>query len=1308
MSANYYSQTPNFVSASSEDVDPRTRLFSFQHSLGQIIGNSAMGPELTFSIGYSATTATDYYDLGIGIAPALTVYDDTNGQLSLASGESYRVDASVNPPIVQQNKMRTFDFIRISNPDGSYGFRVIENDGSVTDLTEYDSGIYVTTRIYTSLGYSLNINWDFTSSWGWGIDSIVDDSGITHLKFDHDAGPALTFYPGSSEEYTITLQKSNGYLFAISHSGLPEGQWQYFYDDVGMGDGLLTLTKTQAITGLIKSVTYNNDTANGLMLFPVQSGEGALPAVTELVVDPGFDQPTMITTYTPDTPQGFPNYLGYDAPQGGQWDSSTDYVYSLAGQDYVYTTTLTQTDSDGQEIITTYTYNSYHLLSKMEIVQGDTYYSAETYYYADAWQADHPDTSYDDLPAQYQYPLTQTLTWTDGSGTRSELTQYQYDDFGNLTQQIDPDGTQTDYEFYSPDGEADSADGYTGCPADVNGFANLVKSKTVTPAPSDYDDVPIRTTYTRYGSFAALNDRPMTTSIVKVKESLVKLTDYGKQPLTMLDTQYYSDDKTSFKYGHIATKSSTNYNTDSTGSTPYVTTQAHEYTLTDMSLESTVVVTSFDNFSLTGIMARSCYSGKLISLTNLNGTPHTYYYTSSGHFDHMYAHEGDAQYERTARADYMMETDEYGNVSKLSTTITNYNGNISRLNYDSCGRVISIEKNSVDLTGSDFSTILTRKYDSVGRILFEAVTDSYINDAGAVLSATVNIKTRYDDWGRPCAHEFFSDNDNPDGSVYLTREMQFSSVGHTISKKFQSAAGKIASNSMVTLNNQAVPESITQYDAAGKIYSVTQSYYDGLKRLCKSTDELDRSTLYEYDDFDRVYKSTYADGTVVIKTFAPQFIHEMVTTITVIDVDGTEYLMGSREVDGLGRVKNSTVGGRYESYTYNGNALDPSCFTDSLNRMFTYEYDPMLENALNSIIVKDNDTETRQGYTYFKNNGFLDTVTESGQQTNSYTWNSAGSVQTETIINSLGSKTPVYTWIAMNKPVSYTDMSGKAQWLDYYLSGKDACKPWTISDPALTIAFEYDEFGRLFTQAAQSIGESTSLVTKIEYDDYSREQTRTITPDSGESIIITTEYFENNQVSRAKIEQGTETLSDNHYYYDSRNRLHCHKCSGSSLPKDGYGQEFVSQTFEYDCLDNIQTCTTVSSSGAIDTATFIYENSSDPTQLTSIGHQGNPAYPSVINLYYYDDGRLQYDEAGRTLTYDASGRLFTIETTDGTQSSYGYDGLHNLVFQSINSAEQYLYYRGAQLINQVRQSEQQQDRIISGLSGTAAVSHEQI
>ncbi|MEK0166247.1 RHS repeat domain-containing protein [Pseudescherichia vulneris] len=1306
MSANYYSQTPNFVSASSEDVDPRTRLFNFQHSFGQLIGNNAMGPELAFDISYSPTTATDYYDLGIGIAPALAIYDNTTGQLSLASGESYRVDATVNPPVVQQNKMRTFDFSRISNPDGSNGFRITEYDGSVTDLTEYDADIYVTTRIYTSMGYSLNVNWDFTSSWGWGIDSIVDDSGVTLLTFDHDAGPALTFYPGSSEEYTITLQKSNGYLSAVSHSGLPEGRWQYFYEDVGIGGGLLTLTKTQSITGLIKSVIYNNGTTDGLMQFPPQSGEAPLPAVTELTIDPGFDQPAMITTYTPDTPQGFPNYLGYDAPQGGQWDASTDYVYTLAGQDYFYSTVLTQTDSDGQEISTTYTYNNYHLLSKLEVLQGSAYYSAESWFYADAWQADNPNTSYDDLPPQYQYPLTQTLTWQDNSGTRNELTQYQYDDFGNLTQQIDPDGTQTDYEFYSAQGEANSSDGYTGCPADPNGFANLIKSKKVTPAPSDYNDVPIRVTYYRYSNFAALNNRPMTTAIVKVKESLVKLSGSSKQPLTTVDTQYNSADKSSFTYGQVDTKNTSIYNTTSKGTTSYKMTQKFTYTLTTGVLKTGMVMTTFDNLSLSGTVSHSCYSSKVSALTDFLGTKHTYYYDGAGRFSSLVTNEDNSAYKRTLDVDYTTTTDNAGNVTGLSTSFTENSNSVSRLNYDGLGRIISIEKAASEQIKMGYSTVLSRSYDPLGRVEYETITDSYLDTKGAVQSAPTHIKTRFDDWGRPCAHDLFSDSNNPSASIYLTRALQFDSVGNTYRKYAKSASGNVASNYTLVLNNLAVPESETQLTPSGSVYANKQSTYDGLKRLRQSIDQLGHTTVYGYDDFDRASKTTYADGTIVTQDYAPQFSLPIVQTVTVTDKSGTAYKVGTREIDGLGRVKNSTIGGRKESYTYKTNTADPTTFTDSLNRTFTYTYDPLLENAVTGISASYNGQKTEQTYTYFKNSGLLNTVTETGQQENAYTWFTSGEMSTETITNDLGIKKPSYTWSVMNQPVSYTDIAGNAQRISYFLSGKDVAKPETISDPAVNVSFTYDDFGRLQKQTAKAVSGSVSLITQISYDDYGREQVRTLTPNSGKAITITTGYYKNNQVANVKIVQGSTTLSDNKYQYDLRNRLQRHDCSGTSLPKDGYGQAFTSQSFEYDCLNNILTCTTVSSSGATDIATFKYTNSQDPTQLTSIEHKGNSAYPAVINLAYYADGRLKTDEAGRALMYDASGRLLSVKTADGAQAEYGYDGLNNLIFQSINSEEQYLYYRGSYLVNQVRQTQKQQDRFIAGLSGNAAVSHD--
>lgn len=1328
MSANYYSQTPNFISASSEDVDPRTRLFSFQHSLGQLIGNNAMGPELNFAISYSPTSSTDDFGLGIGISLPLTIVDTVNQQLSLASGESYKVDFTMNPPVIKQNKMQTFTLVQMVNDYGTTFYRLTEHDGSVTDLNTYEYGKYIPTRMYTALGYSINIKWKNTSK-AYVIDNITDDSGVTLLKCNYDSSPVLTFYPGSSEEYSLTLHKTNSYLSAISHSGLNGGSWQYFYQDIGIGGDLQTLVKTQSITGLIKEVVYNNDNniTKGIMLFPTQSGQQPLPAVTRLTVSPGFGQPDMVTDYGPNDSQGFPNYLGFDSPEGGQWDATTDYVYSLAGQDYFYSTTLTQTDSDGQKITTTYTYNNYHLLSKLEVLQGDTSYVVNTSYYADAWQADHPDTRYDDLPAQYQYPQTQTLTWKDSSGTRSELTQYQYDDFGNLTQQIDPDGTQTDYEFYSADGEADSADGYTGCPADVNGFGNLVKSKKVTPAPSDYDDVPVRVTYTRYSSFDALDDRPMVTAIVKDKESLVKVIDNGtdtpdKQALITSDTQYYSDINSQSNYGLIYIKTTNVYNADSTNNglkspVEFSSSQVHVYTFQDNTIQCDMTINSYDGYQLESSIKRSCYSGKLVSLTEFLGAQYNFYYDTAGRFLRKVKFEGNDKYEMTTTAEYNISTD--SDKPNLSTTFTDYNNSVTRLSHDAQGRVISIEKSAIEQINKDFATVLTRNYDSLGRLLYETVFDSYINSSGSVESFEINVKNECDNWGKPCAYNFFSDSDNPDGSVYQRRGFQYTPIDNIFNRYIRAESGNVSLNTKVFLNNMYKPETVIHYDVEGNEYSRSYSYYDGLKRLRQSVDEMGYTTVYEYDDFDRAYKSTFADGTVIVNEYAPQFSLDIVQKITVIDKYGVSNEVGSREIDGLGRVKNVTVGGRHEVYTYIDSTLEPNTFTDSLNRVFTYTYDPLLDNAITHVKASYDDQIINQNYTYFYDRGLLDTATEDDKKANSYTWFTSGQMDTETVLNDLGTKVPVYTWSVLNKPVSYTDIADNAQWSSYYVSGVRVVKPETITDPVVTLSFDYDEFGRLYTQNAELTDGSANLETKITYDDYGREYVRTITPDSGEKITITTHYYENNQVFTVKIEQGSETLSYNEYYYDTRNRIQLHKCSGNVLPKDGYGQAFTSQEFEYDSLNNIKTCTTVNESGVTDTAEFIYINSSigttnsyinseDPTQLTSIKHSGNPAYPTVINLAYYSDGRLKCDEAGRTLTYDASGRLISVEASDGTQARYGYDGLNNLIYQSVSSKEQYLYYRGSQLVNQIRQSEQQQDRIISGLAGNAAVSHEKL
>lgn len=77
-------------------------------------------------------------------------------------------------------------------------------------------------------------------------------------------------------------------------------------------------------------------------------------------------------------------------------------------------------------------------------------------------------------------------------------------------------------------------------------------------------------------------------------------------------------------------------------------------------------------------------------------------------------------------------------------------------------------------------------------------------------------------------------------------------------------------------------------------------------------------------------------------------------------------------------------------------------------------------------------------------------------------------------------------------------------------------------------------------------------------------------------------------------------------------------------------------------------------------------------------------YPSKISLLYDKAGRLVRDEAGRTLRYDAMGRLIRVESPLQGSGDYGYDAFDRMAWQQVDSTQclHRLYYTGSQLSNE--------------------------
>ncbi|MNI93358.1 RHS Repeat protein [compost metagenome] len=85
--------------------------------------------------------------------------------------------------------------------------------------------------------------------------------------------------------------------------------------------------------------------------------------------------------------------------------------------------------------------------------------------------------------------------------------------------------------------------------------------------------------------------------------------------------------------------------------------------------------------------------------------------------------------------------------------------------------------------------------------------------------------------------------------------------------------------------------------------------------------------------------------------------------------------------------------------------------------------------------------------------------------------------------------------------------------------------------------------------------------------------------------------------------------------------------------------------------------------GTLD-ARYQFDNELDPAQLTGFEIRGLEDSPLIVALEYDLDGNLVLDEQGRTLAYDALGRLQSVNGAAGTASAnYAYDPLDRLAMQ---------------------------------------------
>ncbi|MGC0152002.1 hypothetical protein ACPRNU_06040 [Chromobacterium vaccinii] len=1138
----------------------------------------------------------------------------------------------------------------------------------------------------------------------------------------------ITQWPDSDDEKVeLVLSFQNGYLHQISNeslSGHDDISWTLGYETdsrITEAVGGLLLNELIAPTGLIQRVKYE-----ALRMKLQDSADNAgLPAVVMHTLIPGAEQAAIHTQYD----YSPANYLGYGAhfrdTQGG-----ADELFDVqARYDYQSTEKLLDKSENPADPIRTTSrkYNNFHLLISEEVSEGGSVSRQETTYPAKEGE------SYQAQPATFQLPIKQTMTWEADGKSRSESIVFEYDDAGQLIRQISSDGSISVIEYYPPGGEPGR------CPADPEGFGRYIRSKTVFPSISAEfgDEMATRTEYvfqaikTRTGSMhleAALQQTashyagaPGPQARAAMLRGKPAWGDYLPRRLAQ-ESYDYLDAPAQKEHGRIKSRTVVVYGPDQT---PYETAQYFAFEPIrsknlDVALKQTVSTKVKEDPSqktgrlqiVSSTRVQSVLTGRLLSETNALGNTVTYRYDALGRLETQTVHPDQPDYRAVERWSYQWPSLEDGRPAQLIHT--DALGNQTRSSYDGLGRVVSEEVCDRD-NGLGWQTVATYHYDEAGRLAQVTMTDIVHDRANKPVTLRKTIERSWDRWGRLSVERVketgLALHQEVDPIALTTTSWQAGTDRCSAKyKKFYSKDSHDLTRCIVLAYHR---ESKT-WDGEDKPYSVATCVWDGTHRLRRGTDEMGNGTRYHYDDWGRTSEVVLPDGSAIRKQYAPFSQAALPTQISVVD-RGVETVAGTQKFDGLGRLKQAESGGRLTRFDYASDvASRPHTVTGPDGRVQTYAVDEKLNEALKSVTASGPDhlphvAEIKQTYSYLLPLGQLKAAEEAGGAQSIWNrWPSGRLREEGHDIRSGGQKKASYRYSLTGALQSGVGIDGAAQARSYQTEAAHVGKLIEIADAAVTVTLEYDGLQQLSSWTAKD-KQGHALTTTLELDSLGREVKRILAAKSGDADILRQVWYPNGQLHQRQRFGGSKLLCDETFSYDARNRLKDYAASGPQLPRDAQDKAMRGQRFEFDAFSNIRKCTTLLDGAGEDVAEYLFENKADPCQLTKVTHTAN-GYPAVIDLKYDKAGRLERDEAGRTLSYDALGRLSRVEGAAGN-AGYGYDAHDRLVCQLVEKSgmEHRLYYQANRLVNEwmTRSGQRPQDddsrvRLVYGAGGCAA------
>lgn len=569
----------------------------------------------------------------------------------------------------------------------------------------------------------------------------------------------------------------------------------------------------------------------------------------------------------------------------------------------------------------------------------------------------------------------------------------------------------------------------------------------------------------------------------------------------------------------------------------------------------------------------------------------------------------------------------YDDMGRVLTS-TNQLGQTTSYTYDEWGRLETLT------TPLGFTT--THAYNLAGQLTStttelaasETATTTFEYDPAGNLIAAVDAENRrtefdYDLLGRPtvtrdaAGHEWLTDYDAAGRAVGTTDP-----TGRTTQTTYD-AAGRIAE----TIDPAGEPTAYG-YDDLDRLITVTDPLehattygYDWLGRQTEVSDPLDHATAYAYDDAGRVTAITDAlDHTT-------NLTYNLAGQLTlVVDAEAGEW---SFTYDDAGRLEQRTnARGKSESFAYD-RAWRPTVVTDPTAQAWqtAYDADGRIDYAI------DAELQTTD-FTYDRAGRLLAVSPDSGSPIN-YSYDDSGRRLTMTD----GNGSTAYGYDPVGR-LATADRNGRLVAYAY----DDAGRPTTVTYPGGvgSVGYGYDAAGRLDT-----IIDWAGRITSFDYDAASR-----LTAVARPNGVATAYGYDDADRTTSIVHgrAGADVLALA-YGYDDADRL-------TSLTDDT-----GAATFTYDDLNRLLTA----DYPGTDDYTYAYDPAGNITGLATPDATVTRTYDDAdrliteddgtdVRTFAYDDnGALLDDDAGRTFSYDALGRLTGVSQPD-LALSYTLDG----------------------------------------------------